>query len=471
MMAKEAAAFMTGNRKYRDHISLRVPGDEEQQYLTDPYNRSRSTCSKDFLFYTLDMSYFSGKLEMYFRYKELSFERLELHGNEFETILLANSGSEQVPQIFDNRPTTSNSKRWLRDTTPIIEYLETDSAINESGVLPVLPKCQVQQFVQFMMEDFADEFLWRPAMWWRWEPEFDRFITGHRFTYEFARFTQSRFFIPLWIRPSSLSFRQWLLSCFGEDVTTTTKKELLKAQYYELLSILEEILQQQPYLFGNRPTLVDFGFAGPFFRHFSTDCTPRKVMQQCAPGVYEWMARLWNCKSSKVNQMETGFPASGKMPTSWNRLLGLLSEYLHYYHLNAIAYRDKKPNFEWVYRGETFLVPVVPYRAWCRWQLQLKFQRLDKAAQSMVESIMRSYNCWNLLWVDGMIEVPPELGTNPPFVLYPPPKHRAEILAYKWDADPILFRFAKACLWPHALVTTAAVAGILCWKLLPRLNK
>jgi glutathione S-transferase len=463
---RQDPAEMIGNRQHRDHISLRVPGDDQQQFLLDPYHNPLARCNKDFLFYTMDLSYFSGKLEMYFRYKELQHERLEVHGREFETILYKNSGSEQVPQVFDNRDGIPDNKRWLRDTTPIIEHLEADAKINATGVKSMLPSCPLQRYFQFLVEDFADEFLWRPAMWWRWEPEFDRFIMGHRFTYEFARTTQSRFFFPLWMRPSVLSFRQWLLSCYGEDVTTDSKKQLIKNQYYELLSILEEILLQHPYLFGNHPTLADFGFAGPFFRHFSSDFSARKVMQNVAPNVYEWMARLWNCKSSKLDKIDSGFPSAGTLPASWHRLLNLLAEYLHYYHLNAVAFRDKKPNFQWVYRGETFLVPTVPYRVWCRKQLQLKFNQLDKKTQSAVESILRQRNnCWDLLWADGVIDIPPELGTEPPFVLHPPPKTREGILAYKWDADPVLFRFLKSYFLPPAtLFTAVTVAGILAWK-------
>lgn len=279
---------------YRDHISLRVPGDE---YKCHDF---KAPIQEDFKFYTMDLSYFSGKLEMYFRYKGISFCRIEPTAQEFESILSKNTGTEQLPQVYDNRAHIPDSNRWLRDTTPIIEYLERDKMIAMNSLL-VIPSCPVQAFFQRLIEDYADEYLWRPAMFWRWEPEFDRQIMGIRFSWEFARTTPLRFRItPMCFRPFLLTLRQWLLSSWGEDCVTQAKKEVVKQQYYELLDILEEILSQQPYLFGNRPTLVDFGFAGPFFRHFSSDFTPRKVMQQRAPAVYEWVARLWNCKSSKM---------------------------------------------------------------------------------------------------------------------------------------------------------------------------
>lgn len=222
-------------------------------------------------------------------------------------------------------------------------------------------------------------------------------------------------------------------------MTTPAKRELLKQQYYELLDILQGILDKQPFLFGNHPTLVDFGFAGPFFRHFSSDFTPRKVMQQRAPAVYQWVATLWNCKGSRLSD-STGFPKAGSLPDNWKPLLRLLPEYLEYYHLNAKAYAEGKGQFTWVYRGESFYVPVVHYRAWCRQQLQEAFTSLDPTANATVESILREYGCWDLLWRDGVIDTPPECDKEPPFALYPPPA-RTKVHIYKWDFRPIFNKY------------------------------
>lgn len=262
---------------------------------------------------------------------------------------------------------------------------------------------------------------------------------GHRFTYEFAREVPDRYTSPISLRHHILSLRQWLLSCRGEDVTTPAKRELLKQQYYELLDILQGILDKQPFLFGNHPTLVDFGFAGPFFRHFSSDFTPRKVMQQRAPAVYQWVATLWNCKGSRLSD-STGFPKAGSLPDNWKPLLRLLPEYLEYYHLNAKAYAEGKGQFTWVYRGESFYVPVVHYRAWCRQQLQEAFTSLDPTANATVASILREYGCWDLLWRDGVIDTPPECDKEPPFALYPPPA-RTKVHIYKWDFRPIFNKY------------------------------
>jgi hypothetical protein len=289
---------------------------------------------------------------------------------------------------------------------------------------------------------------------------------GFRFWYEFCRELHWRWsFMPHFATPRALSLRQWLVSSYGEDCDTQEKKEVVKRQYLEMLDILEAILSEQPYLFGNHPTLVDFGFAGPFFRHFSSDFTPRKVMQQRAPAVYEWMARLWNCKGSRLSG-EPGFPSAGTLPKNWGALLSLLPEYLEYFYLNAAAHRDGKKEFAWTNKGQVFSVPVVKYRVYCRMKLQQAFMDLpDEASKRRVQSLLEQEGCWELLWRDGVIAVEAELGTEPPFVLHPaPPRHTLNLGAihnYKWDYDRIIFRFFGSV--GFRLVTMVGAIGAISW--------
>ena len=260
---------------------------------------------------------------------------------------------------------------------------------------------------------------------------------GSRFVYEFARDMPGMYnlYLPSFLRPSLLSKRQWVLSVHGENINTASKSALIVEQFIDNALALEAILSKKPFLFGNRPTLVDFGFAGPFFRHFSSDATARKILQLRAPHVFEWVGRLWNAKASNMSS-DSGFPERGQLPSSWGLLLKLLPEYLQYSQLNAAAYKAKQSFFEWNYRGEVFKVPVVPYRVWCRTVLHQRFQSLDATAQTAIEAILRQHNCWDLLWMGGTdIVVPPECGVDPPFCVPLSPKD--SILVSKWDEDAV----------------------------------
>jgi glutathione S-transferase len=451
----DSLASIFKGKYFLDNMSLRLKGDKFQDHNPSIKQDQKE---QDFILYTMDLSYFSGKLEMYLRYKEVSYIRIEPHALEFETILSKNTGCEQLPQMYDRRPDTKDSERWLRDTTYIIEHLENDSRLQDCHIIPT---CPFQRFFLKLFEDYADEFLWRPAMFFRWEPKFDREIMGIRFTYEFSRTSQFRYWLlPFATRRYLLSLRQWLLSSYGEGCDTLAKKQVIIDQYYELLEILEEILSQQFYLFGNHPTLIDFAFAGPCFRHFSSDFTPRKIMQQVAPNVYEWLARLWNCKYSKISQQipNPQFPLPNTLPPTWHRLLSLLPDYFEYYQLNALAYYQGKKFFLWKYKGETCQVPVVPYRAWCRQELlKLFHEQCSESVQEQILSILKQYQCAEFFQTvfnrTTTIEdssktivsescrepiIPPECGCMPPFAATTLP---SSIVLYKWDAHSIFIPY------------------------------
>jgi glutathione S-transferase len=392
-------------------------------------------------------------MEMYLRYKRIHFQRIEPTAREFETILSDNTRTEQLPQLYDCRENTEDSKRWLRDTSPMIKYLE-----QEYQDYPILPECQVQRFFQFLFEDYADEYLWRHAMFMRWEPSFDRKIMGLRFCYEFGMNAQMRLkLIPSFMRPSLLSLRQWLLSSYGEDCTTKAKKDVVVNYYYKLLDILEDILSQQPYLFGNKPTLIDFAFSGPFFRHFFSDFTPRKIMQQRAPAVHEWIARLWNAKGYKFEGIPDNFPEPKELPERWNRLLQLLGDYLRYMKLNANAYLDGEQFFKFVDGGETFNVPVVHYRAWCYQDIQNQFRLCSNESKLRIKQIMNQYKLLEHFFPLLEDSIEPECGTEPPFCIKP--NFLDNRLSYKWDFNSILYPWLLTNNYTKVAVFGGLVAG------------
>ena len=50
--------------------------------------------------------------------------------------------------------------------------------------------------------------------------------------------------------------------------------------------------------------------------------------------------------------------------------------------------------------GETFQAPAVPYRAWCRRQLQRRFDAAPDGARLQLEALLRGVGggCWERLW-------------------------------------------------------------------------
>src|SRR5574338_1236821 len=114
-----------------------------------------------------DASYFTGKLEAALRAKGIAY-RLEPFSAAGMRRCARHTGVLQVPQV--ERPDGS----WLVDTTLILECLERERP--EPALSPRVPSLR---FVSLLLEDFADEWLWRPAMHYRWSfPETARLMSA-----------------------------------------------------------------------------------------------------------------------------------------------------------------------------------------------------------------------------------------------------------------------------------------------------
>ena len=107
--------------------------------------------------YGLKVSYFTGKLEGYLRYKNIPYEFCALTASEFRKMLAEKTGAMQMPAV------QLDDGRWMTDTSPMINWFESIYTQH-----PILPDDPVQQFLCRFIEDYADEWLWRPAMHYRW---------------------------------------------------------------------------------------------------------------------------------------------------------------------------------------------------------------------------------------------------------------------------------------------------------------
>ena len=148
--------------------------------------------------------------------------------------------------------------------------------------------------------------------------------------------------------------------------------------YLDTLATLESVFARRPYVLGARPTEADFGFFASLFRHFFSDPAPGRIMRERAPGVHEWVARMWNLRPDRFDAM----PLPDRLPEDIGALLGAVAGvYLPYLDANAAAYAKGEKRVRYEVRGTTFVEPVKPYRVWCRDRLQSRLVELSLPRQ------------------------------------------------------------------------------------------
>lgn len=325
------------------------------------------------ILYGSKISYYTGKMEAYLRYREIPFTFISLTPKLLR-MLRAETGTSQMPAI------RLPDGRLMTDTTPMIDFLE--QAFDAHQVIPSSP---LQRFVSKLLEDYAEEWLWRPAMHYRWSYAEGRELLGRSIVDELMGEVK----IPAPVKRTMIRYRQHTFYVKRDGVTRDTWNHV-ESIYLGALDRLEAVLGDRPFLMGSRPTLADFGFFASMFRHFSQDPTPSRIMRDRAPAVHEWQARLWNARGSDGGDIVPRVPADLEpFLTDAGRT------YLPYLNANARAWQQRAERLDFEIEGVRYRnVPVSQYRVWCLQALRDHFADLPAAQKTEVQQLLERTGCW-----------------------------------------------------------------------------
>ncbi len=323
-----------------------------------------------------EFSYFTGKLEGALRFMELPYTRVPAGPTGRAARA---TGVAQIPalELADGR--------WLTDTTPTIAWL--DARYPEIGVIPRDP---VLAFFSRLLEDYADEWLWRPAMHFRWSyPE-----SAHHLSRVLIDENAREVRIPAFVKRYIFRNRQRAVFIRGDGVSPATWDHVERI-YHDSLAQLEAIFGKRPFLLGTRPSLADFGFFGPMFRHFSQDPTSARIMRETAPAVLEWTARMWNARESVADEA-----LLEQIPDDWGPILDAVGRaYLPYLCANAEAWKARQSHFDVAIEGAPYRrIRTARYRVWCLEELRRHYAELPETRQHEVRARLEAHGCWAPLW-------------------------------------------------------------------------
>ena len=223
------------------------------------------------------ISYYTGKLEAYLRLQHIAYRIPPVGGNQ--RVLIKQTGASQMPII------RMAVGRWMSDTTPVLAWLDSKRANGPS----IYPDDPTFRFVALLIEDYADEWLWRSAMHYRWSYELDR---QYALEILYEEQLKNALKLPKFLGKRILKRRQ-LGGFVKNDGVDQASRSHADSTYLQSLACLEAILSKRPFVLGERPTIADFGMMGPMFRHFGQDPTPSEILRNKGPNVFAWVARMW----------------------------------------------------------------------------------------------------------------------------------------------------------------------------------
>ena len=323
------------------------------------------------------ISYYTGKLEAYLRYRAIPYEMGHYVANARR--MKAGAGVVQMPVV------ECADGRWMTDTSPMIAWLET-----QQTAASIYPADPVLGFIALLIEDYADEWLWRSAMHYRWSYKRDRLYAAEALYEELIMGVRP---LPRLFALHMLTRRQRGGFVRGDGVNKHTRFHADRT-YLTALDRLQAIFERRTFILGETPTIADFGMMAPMFRHFSQDPTPAEIMRSRAPAVFEWVARMWNARASDaapklVEEIDDG-------------LIALLTEACetnlaqHRQNAQACARGDKR--FDMTIQDCRYTnVPSSRYRVWCLENLRAAWATLEPEVQTKLRTVLKSPTA-EILW-------------------------------------------------------------------------
>ncbi|MFT4519895.1 MAG: glutathione S-transferase [Halioglobus sp.] len=263
------------------------------------------------------------------------------------------------------------------DSTPIIRRLEK-MAPGRS----VLPNDPALAFIDYLIEDFADEWCTKYMFHYRWHTQLDAGNAGtllplsmdvsmrkdvHK---EFKHYVEDRQISRLYV--------------VGSNDTTAG---VIDASYRRFLAAMENHLGNQKYMLGNRPAAGDFGLYGQLSQLVGFDPTPRAIAHEVSPRTVAWVDLMRD--PSGLEPTEQDWVSIADQPTS---LRGLLEEIGRIYApaqlANAHAAQAGDKTWTTEIDGAPWTQQTFPYQAKClRWTNE-HYQALSEPHRASVDTLL-----------------------------------------------------------------------------------
>ena len=326
---------------------------------------------------------YTRKMIAYLRYKRIPYEVI---WGQPEDVLREMKIEAPKPVLLPVFILDRNGQATaVTDSTPLIREFE-----EKYPGRSVLPKDSALNFINFVLEDFGDEWCTKFMFHYRWHFEEDADNAGT--------------ILPLGINSTllddELAFfkehfakrqidRLWVV---GSNNDTA---EFIDKSYKNVLSIFEEHFKKQPFLLGNFPSSCDFAVYGQFTQLVGFDPTPRKIAYDISPRTVAWVSTLED--RGGLNYVEENNSLDSLSDSIHDLFKELSTSYVPTMIENHKAINKGEKEWSVDLAGYPWKQKSFPYQAKCLDWIRDEFRNLDNENQEKVLNFLKATNCQSLV--------------------------------------------------------------------------
>ena len=272
------------------------------------------------------------------------------------------------------------------DSTPIIRRLET-----EYPGRSVMPEDTVIGFINYLLEDYGDEWLTKAMFHYRWYYRDDIELAGSVLPH-YQDVSQP----DETIAQMKQMFSERQISRLYVVGSNNTTAPVIEASYRRFLECLNEHLKTWPFLMGTRPGSADFACFGQLTQLTQFDPTPAKVAAADFPRIHAWVSKMED--QSGLQAESATFVTTDDFPATLTALLIEVGRtYVPVMLANAAAIDQGLDKVETEVEGRQWVQEPFPYQAKCLHWLRSEYARLDDEERRQVDALLVGTGCEMLL--------------------------------------------------------------------------
>lgn len=327
---------------------------------------------------------YTRKMLALMRYRRIPYRFFVLRTEEEREFALPEPKVDLLPTFYFSDASGAISP--VVDSTPIIRRLEGDFAGRS-----VIPTDPVIAFLDYLLEDFADEWLTKAMFHFRWSYAAD-IEKASQLLPRWSRFPEED--EPLVEFGKEVAERQISrLHVVGSNETTGP---IIEESYASFLDAMATHLTGRRYMLGHRPSACDFAILGQLTQLVGIDPTSMAIALERAPRVFAWVYQLEDL--SGIEPKDDAWIERDAIPETIRALLSVVGRtYVPVMLANAAAVASSADEVRTEVGGKPWVQNPFPYQAKCVAWIREEYGALNEEDRKAVDRILEGTGCEHLL--------------------------------------------------------------------------
>ena len=274
----------------------------------------------------------------------------------------------------------------ITDSTPIIRHLESEFSVRR--VVPSDPKLN---FLNYVLEDFGDEWVTKYMFHYRWhfEDDIEKAGTVLPLMHDVSLEDESHLEFKKYFSELQTS-RLWVV---GSNNKTAP---IIEESYKRFLNQLETCLSINPFLFGKRPSSSDYAIYGQLTQLIGFDPTSSAIAHNISPRAISWIDQMEDLSGLNVHEEDwITFDQAKKNLSKIFEEIGKV--YIPALLANSNAIIQNEKTWTASINGAEWNQKSFPYQAKCLQWINDEFEVLSNDDQKDILNFFINTGCSDLI--------------------------------------------------------------------------